>query len=171
MAIKKLIKLSTLLAMCLMTAYNTVRVTVLVEDVKQYISEPLIQETVVEKIVEKECEQEHFEKPEPRNIKVRISFYTNEDNELEGDQYDKMGKLLTEHDYPVVAMPSDVPYGSILVIKGIPFTVVDTGGAMKWTGDNECNIDVFIPNKTTEWLNEHTGVFYSDAQLYIKQDN
>lgn len=121
-------------------------------------------------IIEKECELEHAVKPEPIEIKVRISFYTNEDNALEGGQLDKKGKLLVEHDYPIVAMPADVPYGSILVIKGIPFTVVDTGGAMKWTGENECNIDVFIPNKSSEWLNEHTGVFYSDAKLYLKGD-
>lgn len=174
MKFKELCTLSALLTICLVTASNTYTTVKLVEDVKQYINEPLIVERVIEHpptVIEKECELEHYTKPEPRKINVRISFYTNGDNALEGGQYDRKGKLLTEYDYPVIAMPSDVPYGSILVIKGIPFTVVDTGEAMKWTSDNQCNVDVFIPNKTSEWLNENTGVFYSEAELYIKEDN
>lgn len=174
MKFKELCTLSALLTVCLVTASNTSKTTKLMKEVQQYIQEPMIVERIIEsspQIIEKECELEHVTKPEPRKIDVRISFYTNEDNELEGGQYDKIGNLLTEHDYPIIAMPSDVPYGSILVIKGIPFTVVDTGGAMEWTGQDKCNIDVFIPNKTSGWLNKNTGVLYSEAYLYIKTDN
>lgn len=149
------------------------------DDIKHNIEPLTLPTTIVEsvpklartKLIIRDCELEHATKPEPRKINVRISFYTNQDNALEGGQYDKQGGLLLDYDYPIVAMPADVPYGSKLVIKGIIFTVVDTGSAMKWTGENECNVDVFIPNKTTEWLNEHTGVFYSEAELYIEGGN
>ena len=124
----------------------------------------------VEPIEENEPEEVAIEEeivvPSYREINVRVSFYTDEDNALEGGKYDRRGRLLASYHHPIVAMPKDVPYGSWLDIDGTLLQVVDTGGAMVWTDSNSCNIDVFIPGKTTEWLNENTGVFYTTAKLY-----
>lgn len=107
-----------------------------------------------------------YVKPQGRKLKVHCSFYTDADNSLEGGKLDIKGKKLSDFDYPVVAMPKDIPYGSIIEIKGVPYTVVDTGDAITWVGDDECNVDIFIPGKSSEWLEKYTGVFDANATLY-----
>lgn len=109
--------------------------------------------------------------PDGRKLDILVTYYTNEDNELEGGQYDRMGNLLLSHGEPIIAMPPDVPYGSYIYIKELDTTykVVDTGGAMKWTGPNQCNVDVFIPNVTSEWLNYNSGKFRATGYLTVSE--
>lgn len=164
MTIKKLLTLGILSLLCIVSSFSAIKVNELSR--KLHSVEQKANETAKRKPVQLELE---YSELKPEKIRVRISFYSDYENELEGGKYDKKGKLLSKYNYPVIAMPPDVPYGSVVVIQGIPFTVVDTGEAMKWVSDNECSIDVFIPGKTTEWLNDNTGVFYYDALLYKKQ--
>ena len=106
--------------------------------------------------------------PEPYYIKLEVvvTFYSDEENELEGGIYDRRGNILADYEFPVCAMPKDVPFNSKIEILDTVFTVVDTGGAIKWLGENKCKVDIFIPGKTTEWLNEHTGKFTTTAKYY-----
>lgn len=117
-------------------------------------------------------DQETYTIIEPIKLDLMVTYYTDQDNALEGGKYDRRGKILAEHDMPVIAMPKDVPYGSYLYVEDLHtlFKVVDTGGAMVWTGENQCNVDVFIAGKTTEWLNKNTGKHKSAGYLYVMED-
>ncbi|WP_312573352.1 hypothetical protein [Clostridium sp.] len=107
---------------------------------------------------------------ESKTITVHITYYTNANPALEGGELDRVGKPLTSHEESICAMPSDVPYGSKLVIDDIgELRVVDTGQAMQWLNaeKTECLIDIFVPNVTTEWLNSNTQKKTKKAILYL----
>lgn len=105
------------------------------------------------------------------DIIIHVTYYTNIDNTLQGGKNDRRGKPLTSHSMPVVAMPSDVPYGSYLDIKDHgTFKVVDTGGAIKWIDENTCKVDVFIPNVSYDWLINNTENFTTTARLYYNDN-
>lgn len=106
-----------------------------------------------------------------KSIKVYVTYYTNENNNLEGGQLDKKGKSLTSHNMKVCAMPKDVSYGSILNIDGMGnYKVVDSGGAIQWLNEEktECKVDVFVPNVTGQWLINNKENKIANATLYIK---
>lgn len=108
---------------------------------------------------------------ESKEITVHITYYTNQNSSLEGGEFDRVGKPLTSYEENICAMPSDVPYNSILSIDDMgDYKVVDTGEAMRWLNEEkmECLIDIFIPNVTTEWLNSNTQKKTKKAILYLK---
>lgn len=107
---------------------------------------------------------------ESKTITVHITYYTNANSALEGGEFDRKGKPLTAHEENICAMPTDIPYGSRLVIDDVgEFKVVDTGQAMQWLDaeKTECLIDIFVPNVTTEWLNSNTQKKTKKAVLYL----
>lgn len=107
-----------------------------------------------------------------KELVVHITYYTNIDNELQGGHYDKVGNLLTSHNMPIVAMPSSVPYGSYIDIEGLGIhKVVDTGGAITWISNNECYLDMFIPNVSEEWIYNNTENISKKARLYINGEH
>lgn len=99
-------------------------------------------------------------------IRIFVTYYTNIDDELQGGQLDRRGVPLVSHHKPV-AMPADVPYGSVLDIEGLgEHNVVDTGGAIVWLDENTCKVDMFIPNVTVDWIINNTENTWYDAKLY-----
>lgn len=98
-----------------------------------------------------------------------VSYYTNQNNSLEGGSNDCKGKPLVSHDMNVVAAPSNIPYGSFVELEGMGiYKVVDRGGAIKWINNNTMKIDVFVPNATTPQLNK-LGVKKTSGKIYIKE--
>lgn len=92
-----------------------------------------------------------------KKVTCHITYYTNEDSLLQGGQYDKIGKLLTSHNEPIAAAPSNIPYGSYLIfdeeVRGSKeYKIVDTGGAIKWIDNYTMKVDIFVPNVSTKWL-------------------
>lgn len=97
-----------------------------------------------------------------------ITYYYADDSTLEGGHYDKKSKLLASHDEPVVALPSDVKYGSMLVLNdqivyntsmetSNTFKCVDTGGAIQWRDGDKTHmkVDVFVKDCDNETWIEH----------------
>ena len=83
----------------------------------------------------------------------------NKKKQEEGGVRDKKGKLLTNHNYPIVALPKDIPYGSRIefdseVLGSTEFLSVDSGNAIKWIDENECVVDVFVPYASQSYLNK-----------------
>jgi len=98
-----------------------------------------------------------------KRVKFHITYYCNLDNSLQGGLNDKKGIPLTNYNYPVIALPSDVKYGSKATfdesINGSnEYTNVDTGGAIVWLNDEhtECKADVFIANVSESWIMRNT---------------
>jgi hypothetical protein len=94
-----------------------------------------------------------------RRVEFHLSYYTNQNSRMEGGQYDKQGKRLTSHDMPVVALPKDVPYGSIVIfdeaiLGDTCYTNVDAGGRIIWLNSSKtkCKVDVFVPNASAKDL-------------------
>lgn len=95
-------------------------------------------------------------------VKIEYTYYYADDTVLQGGHNDKIGKSLKSHNYPIVALPSYVSYGSELVLdESVPYTLeknysnrfinVDTGGAIKDKGYDENGIrvircDIFVPD-------------------------
>ena len=118
------------------------------------------QDTLSKDVVEKEY----------KDITVKVTYYTNIDDTLQGGQEDRKGVPLTAHNEPIVAMPSDIPYGSVLDINGIgKFKVVDTGGAITWIDENTCKVDVFIPNVSYDWILNNTENYTANARIYYNK--
>lgn len=84
------------------------------------------------------------------NVNCKITYYYSDSNLLQGGYNDKRGVPLKSHNEPIVALPSDVTYGSYIEfdkeIRGNTiFKCVDAGGAIKWLDDNTIVVDVFVP--------------------------
>lgn len=97
--------------------------------------------------------------PRKQRIKFHVTYYTNKNNRLQGGQLDKKSKPLTSHNFPVLALPKDVPYGVKVLFEeevngSREYINVDTGGAIKWLNKEktECKVDIFIPNVSEKWL-------------------
>lgn len=106
-------------------------------------------------------ELKRIEDNKRRKVIFHITYYTNASNSLEGGHRDKKGKVLEDYDYPIMALPRDVPYGSKIVfdeavLGEYEYINVDTGGAIQWVSDNECKADIFIPNVSNDWLIKNT---------------
>ena len=83
-----------------------------------------------------------------------VTFYYADCTILQGGYNDKKGVPLHSHSEPIVALPSDVTYGSYIEfdkeIRGnTMFKNVDTGGAIKWLNDNTIVVDVFVPEASS----------------------
>lgn len=107
-------------------------------------------------------------------VNCKITFYYADDNTLQGGYYDKEGVLLKSHEVPVVALPSDVSYGSWIVFdepvrNNSWYMNVDTGGAIKWLDDNTIVVDVFVPEADSydELINMVENM-YTTATIYYK---
>lgn len=92
-----------------------------------------------------------------KEVLADITYYFAEDSALQGGHNDKKGKPLAGHGMAVCALPSDVPYGSLLVLdesvvvdtnfsKSNKLKNVDTGGAITWLNSSKTHmkVDVFI---------------------------
>lgn len=105
-----------------------------------------------------------------KDIVVHITYYTNYNDMMQGGQNDRIGVPLKSHGEPIVAMPSDIPYGSYIDIEGMGnFKVVDTGGAIVWLDENTCKVDVFVPDVDPSWLVYNTVKESKKAKLYINE--
>lgn len=107
-------------------------------------------------------------------VNCKVTFYYADSTTLQGGYNDKKGIPLSKHNEPIVALPSDVTYGSYIEfdkeIRGNTlFKNVDTGGAIKWLDDNTIVVDVFVPEASSynELINmvENT---YATATIYYK---
>lgn len=95
-------------------------------------------------------------------VKIEYTYYYADNTILQGGHNDKMGKSLKSHNYPIVALPSYVSYGSELVLdESVPYTLnknysnrfinVDTGGAITDKGYDSNGVrilrcDIFVPD-------------------------
>ena len=130
----------------------------------------------LEEAKRKEQEEQKWKSKGFSHIKeytIKISYYTDQNNKLEGGMYDRMGVLLASHGEPIVAMHSSIPYGSYLVtdepVNGhTVFKIVDCGGAMKING-NVADADVFIAGKTSRWLELNTYKQTVKGKVYYKK--
>lgn len=118
-----------------------------------------------------EQELKRIEDSKRRKVTFHITYYTNADNALEGGQKDKKGKMLESHNYPIMALPSDVAYGSKVVFNEpvlgeYEYLNVDTGGAIRWINKNECKADIFIPNVSNDWLIRNTENRTVEGYIY-----
>ena len=116
-------------------------------------------------------ELKRIEDNKRRKVIFHITYYTNANNSLEGGHKDKKGKILEDYDYPIMALPSDVPYGSKVVFNEAilgeyEYINVDTGGAIQWIGENECKADIFIPNVSNSWLIKNTKNRIVEGYIY-----
>ena len=83
-----------------------------------------------------------------------VTFYYADCTILQGGYNDKKGVPLSSHDEPIVALPSDVTYGSYIEfdkeIRGYTrYKCVDAGGAIRWLDDNTIVVDVFVPEASS----------------------
>ena len=128
-----------------------------IEENKQYENNNMLNEIGREYIKLQEQKKIEELNKHRRRVLFHITYYTN--SQEEGGIKDKKGKLLENHEYPIIAMPSDVPYGSRVefdkTINGSnEFISVDSGNAIQWINDNECVVDVFVPNVSQSYLNK-----------------
>ena len=128
-----------------------------IEENKQYENNNMLNEIGREYIKLQEQKKIEELNKHRRRVLFHITYYTN--SQEEGGIKDKKGKLLENHEYPIIAMPSDVPYGSRVefdeTINGSnEFISVDSGNAIQWINDNECVVDVFVPNASQSYLNK-----------------
>ena len=91
-----------------------------------------------------------YEPSKTVEVNCKVTFYYADSNKLQGGFNDKKGVPLKSHNEPIVALPSDVPYGSYIefdkAIRGYTrYKCVDTGGAIKWLDSNTIVVDVFVP--------------------------
>lgn len=87
-------------------------------------------------------------------VNCKVTFYYADSTTLQGGYNDKKGIPLSSHSEPIVALPSDVTYGSYIEfdeeIRGNTlFKNVDSGGAIKWLDDNTIIVDVFVPEASS----------------------
>ena len=128
-----------------------------IEENKQYENNNMLNEIGREYIKLQEQKKIEELNKHRRRVLFHITYYTN--SQEEGGIKDKKGKLLENHEYPIIAMPSDVPYGSRVefdeTINGSnEFISVDSGNAIQWINDDECVVDVFVPNASQSYLNQ-----------------
>lgn len=109
---------------------------------------------------QKTCEQqvELKRQKELKTIKIELSFYTNNCIDCgKNDAISKSGKKLDES-YVYCAAPPDIPFGTIISIKGFgDLIVVDRGRAIHYKYDQDGNkimkLDVFVLGASEEFLN------------------
>ena len=128
-----------------------------IEENKQYENNNMLNEIGREYVKLQEQKKIEELNKHRKRVLFHITYYTN--SQEEGGIKDKKGRLLTNHNYPIVALPKDVPYGSRVefdseVLGSTEFVSVDSGNAIKWINDNECVVDVFVPYASQSYLNK-----------------
>ena len=108
-----------------------------------------------------------------KEVLCHVTYYTNNDDRLQGGHTDKKGNYLVSHDEPIVALPRDIPYGSYLVfdepiLGETIYKNVDTGGAIIWLNDYEMKVDVFVPNVSLGFIINNLNNKTVSATLYYK---
>lgn len=108
-----------------------------------------------------------------REVLCHVTYYTNINDNLQGGHKDKKGNHLTSHEEPVIALPSNIPYGSYIIfdepiLGETIYKNVDTGGAIVWLNDYEMKVDVFVPNVSLEWIVNNLHNKTVKATLYCK---
>lgn len=109
-----------------------------------------------------------------KKVKFIITYYYADNTPLQGGYNDKYGKPLHSHKVPICAAPSDIKYGSILVLdspvlNSTEFKIVDTGSAIRWIDSNTCRIDIFVP-----WAKKITDITHNlenvvvEGKIYLK---
>ena len=91
-----------------------------------------------------------YEPSKTVEVNCKVTFYYADSNKLQGGFNDKKGVPLKSHNEPIVALPSDVPYGSYIefdtAIRGYTrYKCIDTVRAIKWLDSNTIVVDVFVP--------------------------
>ena len=102
--------------------------------------------------IERQRESDKYKK----RVTFHITYYTSSKSGR-----DKSGTYIHSYNYPVIALPKDIPYGVKVifdesVLGEYQYTNVDTGGAIRWINSSECKVDVFIPNVTDKWIINNT---------------
>lgn len=173
--------------------------SVIKRDCRNFYNEYLskYEEVQIQKEIQRQLEEERLKQEELERIRIekeknklinklgyepskivkvncKVTFYYADSTTLQGGYNDKKGIPLNSHSEPIVALPSDVTYGSYIEfdkeIRGSTlFKNVDTGGAIKWLNDNTIVVDVFVPeaNSYNELINmvENTT---TTATIYYK---
>lgn len=108
-----------------------------------------------------------------KEVLCHVTYYTNNDDRLQGGHTDKKGNYLVSHDEPIIALPRDIPYGSYLVfdepvLGETIYKNVDTGGAIIWLNDYEMKVDVFVSNVSLDWIINNLNNKIVSATLYYK---
>ena len=108
-----------------------------------------------------------------KEVLCHITYYTNINDNLQGGHKDKKGNHLTSHGEPIIALPSDIPYGSYIIfdepiLGETIYKNVDTGGAIVLLNDYEMKVDVFVPNVSLEWIVNNLHNKTVKATLYCK---
>lgn len=120
--------------------------------------ERLRQEELERQIIEEEksklINKLGYEPSKVVKVNCVVTFYYADSTTLQGGYNDKKGVPLNSHDEPIVALPSDVTYGSYIEfdkeIRGYTrYKCVDTGGAIRWLDDNTIVVDIFVPEASS----------------------
>lgn len=110
-----------------------------------------------------------------KRMKFVITYYYADNTPLQGGYNDKYGKPLKSHQYPICAAPSDIPYGSIMILDhpvndSIEYKIVDTGSAIRWIDGDTCRIDIFIPDANS--IEDVTSKYENkivEGKIYFKK--
>lgn len=149
------------------------------KEIQRQIEEEKLRQEELERIRIEEERQNLINKLgyEPSTVKevtCKITFYYADNNSLQGGHNDKKGIPLRSHSEPIVALPSDISYGSYIefdeAIRGYTmYKNVDTGGAIKWLSDDTLVADVFVPEATSyEWLINNVENTTITGRIYYK---
>lgn len=101
-----------------------------------------------------------------RKVTIELTYYCDEDTAMQGGAYSAESKLLASYTEPVCAAPSNIPFGSYVILDNsvtIPFSfcgtkdiktaqkfrVVDRGGAIVDKGNDNICIDLCVTGVTT----------------------
>lgn len=109
----------------------------------------------LERLEKLKIEEENNRRQNSKEVTCLITYYYADTNTLQGGLNDKRGIPLDNYNQPVCALPSNIPYGSRLILDepivydtslntSTEFTNVDTGGAITWINDNTCKVDIFV---------------------------
>ena len=122
--------------------------------------------------LEEEAKAKNYE---VKKVKLIITYYYADNTPLQGGYNDKYGKPLHSHKVPICAAPSDINYGSILVLDSpvldsTEFKIVDTGSAIRWIDSNTCRIDIFVPwAHSIEDITHNLENVVVEGKIYIKK--
>lgn len=115
-----------------------------------------------------------------QDVTAHITYFYGANNSLQGGFKDKIGKSLSTHQEPVCALPSNVKYGSYLVLDenvhyntnkstSKTFKNVDTGGEIVWLSSNTLKVDIYVQNCTSlNWIENNLKNRVVKGKIYYK---
>jgi 3D (Asp-Asp-Asp) domain-containing protein len=96
-----------------------------------------------------------------QQVKLRISYYTNSDIECGNSLgITASGRQIQQG---MIAAPSNIPFGTKIIINESEYVVTDRGGAIGYEGDT-MKIDIYVPNASQSQLNR-LGVKYTTGYI------